>query len=199
MRLWLAAALLTLSQAAEAGLYTYRVSWSAVTHNTAGEPIAIGYYRVEYGDCAAGAARSSVTVPGDTTTVELVLPEAAYCWYVFAAGVESAASAVVVFHFQDNDGDGVADAIDNCLAVLNPAQVDSDGDGFGNACDGDLNNDGFTNAFDYALLRTLLGTPSTPPTYSPADFNADGYINQQDWALFRGMLGTPPGPSGSQP
>ncbi len=35
------------------------------------------------------------------------------------------------------DGDGVADEIDNCLAISNADQTDSDGDGFGDACDVD--------------------------------------------------------------
>lgn len=35
----------------------------------------------------------------------------------------------------DNDGDGVVNAADNCLDVVNPAQHDSDSDGYGDACD----------------------------------------------------------------
>jgi len=35
----------------------------------------------------------------------------------------------------DSDGDGVADAYDNCRAVANPSQADDDHDGFGNPCD----------------------------------------------------------------
>ena len=35
----------------------------------------------------------------------------------------------------DTDGDGVADAIDDCPLVADPAQADGDGDGVGQACD----------------------------------------------------------------
>lgn len=35
----------------------------------------------------------------------------------------------------DNDSDGVVDGIDNCPNVANPAQLDDDADGRGNACD----------------------------------------------------------------
>ena len=35
----------------------------------------------------------------------------------------------------DRDGDGVPDTLDNCPDVFNPLQVDSDGDGVGDACE----------------------------------------------------------------
>ncbi len=35
----------------------------------------------------------------------------------------------------DSDGDGIADALDNCPAVPNANQADADGDGVGDACD----------------------------------------------------------------
>src|SRR5687767_2691502 len=35
----------------------------------------------------------------------------------------------------DQDGDGVEDAIDNCLLIANPTQNDEDSDTFGDECD----------------------------------------------------------------
>ena len=99
----------------------------------------------------------------------------------------------------DTDSDGIPDAGDNCTLIANPTQCDSDGDGFGNHCDGDLNNNGFTNTQDYVLFRAQLGQPSVDPTYNQADLNCSGSVNSQDYVLFRGLLGSPPGPSGLVP
>ncbi|MBS1105486.1 MAG: hypothetical protein H6Q91_988 [Deltaproteobacteria bacterium] len=46
----------------------------------------------------------------------------------------------------DLDGDGVRDARDNCLELPNPDQRDTDGDGYGNLCDADFDNDGRVTA-----------------------------------------------------
>jgi hypothetical protein len=48
----------------------------------------------------------------------------------------------------DNDGDGVADADDNCPSASNPSQRNSDTDGFGDACDTDKDDDTVLNADD---------------------------------------------------
>ncbi len=99
----------------------------------------------------------------------------------------------------DTDGDGVPDATDNCTLVANPTQCDSESDGFGNHCDGDLNNNTFTNSQDFVLFRAQLGQPSVDPTYNQADLNCNGFVNSQDFVLFRGLLGSPPGPSAPIP
>jgi hypothetical protein len=83
--------------------------------------------------------------------------------------------------------------------VPNPDQCDSDGDGYGNLCDGDLNNNGFTNAFDTPLYRAQLGQPSIGPLFNKADINCNGFVNAFDSPLFRSLLGSPPGPSSLVP
>ena len=94
----------------------------------------------------------------------------------------------------DTDGDGVDDTVDNCSAVVNVSQIDSNGDGFGNACDADLNNDLVINAVDLGLLRLVFFTAD-----ADADFNGDGVVNVTDLGLLRlAFFGAPgPGATGS--
>lgn len=102
----------------------------------------------------------------------------------------------------DADGDGVADRVDNCTQRANYNQCDSDGDGYGNRCDGDLDGNNATNAQDTVSFRYRLGTTSPVPEswfYMAADINCNGTVNAQDTSLFRQLLGSPPGPSGRRP
>jgi hypothetical protein len=48
----------------------------------------------------------------------------------------------------DDDGDGVANGLDNCLLVPNPAQMDFDGDGIGDLCNVDADGDEFGDEVD---------------------------------------------------
>ena len=92
----------------------------------------------------------------------------------------------------DSDGDGIADNVDNCIFVPNPDQRDTNGNGVGNACDGDLNNDGVVNALDLGLFKKAFGNSTNPD----ADFNGDGRVNALDLGRFKQMFSKPPGPSG---
>ncbi len=104
---------------------------------------------------------------------------------------ELADDVFVVSNLADVDIDGVADIRDNCIAVENPDQTDSDNDGFGNACDADLNNDGHANFMDLSIFAGHFFSTS-----EVSDFNADGVVNNLDLAIFRSLFLQPVGPSG---
>jgi len=92
----------------------------------------------------------------------------------------------------DADGDGIDDAVDNCLGLANPGQQDTNGDGYGNLCDPDLNNDGVVNATDFNLLRAAFFKSGSG---LDADLNQDGYVNFLDLAILRTKYDGVPGPS----
>ncbi len=93
----------------------------------------------------------------------------------------------------DVDGDGVLDGADKCIEVANSDQRDTNGDGFGNVCDADLNNDGTINVVDLGLLRSVFFG-----SHADADFNGDGIVNVIDLGVLRGTFFGEPGPSGLQ-
>jgi hypothetical protein len=94
----------------------------------------------------------------------------------------------------DTDEDGIADEDDNCTLVPNADQRDTNGDGFGNICDPDLDNDGITNFIDLGTMRSVFF--SADPD---ADFNGDGVVNFVDLGIMRSLFFQPPGPSGVAP
>jgi FtsP/CotA-like multicopper oxidase with cupredoxin domain len=90
------------------------------------------------------------------------------------------------------DADNVLDYRDNCLLVTNTNQRDTNGDGFGNICDADLDNNGTVGFSDFTKFRAAFG--STNPD---ADFDGDGSVGFSDFTIFRSSFGSAPGPSGT--
>lgn len=90
----------------------------------------------------------------------------------------------------DVDGDGVIDTNDNCRVAANPGQRDTDGDGYGNVCDPDLNNDCVVNVIDLGQLRSVFFTADPG-----ADFDGDATVNVTDLGIMRDAFFDAPGPS----
>ena len=95
----------------------------------------------------------------------------------------------------DMDNDTALDGHDNCVLIDNADQRDTDADGYGNLCDGDLDNDGVVCTPDLVMFRTVLFTSAS----EDADFDGDGVVSTPDLVLFRQMLFSDPGPSGLVP
>lgn len=115
--------------------------------------------------------------------------------YSLAAAVLAAALlASTAVAGLDTDADGVPDSSDNCSLLANPDQRDTDGDGFGNACDPDLTNDEFVNFLDLTVFQGVFFSADMD-----ADFTGDGFVNFNDLAVMRAFFFLPPGPGATGP
>jgi hypothetical protein len=88
----------------------------------------------------SNATDGAIEVPVVTSQKTLLVPEAS------AAPVTQVA-AIATKPATDTDGDGVADAVDNCPVTANASQKDTDGDGQGDTCD-DSDGDGIFDDVD---------------------------------------------------
>lgn len=94
----------------------------------------------------------------------------------------------------DTDNDGIVDSLDNCVTKPNAGALfcDTDQDGYGNACDSDLDNNGATVGGDFAIFGSNFG--AVGPNIADGDCN--GSVVGGDFAIFGTNFGNPPGPSG---
>ena len=98
----------------------------------------------------------------------------------------------------DTDGDGVPDARDNATEVANPDQRDTDGDGYGNVVDPDLDDNGVVTASDATLFAAAFGQAVPAGDTGPiaaADFDGNGFVTASDARMFAEFFGGAPGPS----
>ena len=80
-------------------------------------------------------------------------------------------------HPIDSDGDNVFDSTDNCDHTSNPLQRNLDGDNYGDACDNDIDGDGYTNDQEESYGSDPKNSSSTPGTI---DSDNDGIPDSQD-------------------
>jgi hypothetical protein len=120
-------------------------------------------------------------------------------------GYEGADVGFRVVRLVDADGDGVANAEDNCVTRPNgPAipdqggnsQLDTDQDGYGNVCDRDLNQDGLVAGPDFTIFLGCFNQTATTHLCHAADMDGNDFVGGPDFTLFLQAFNAPPGPSG---
>ena len=76
-------------------------------------------------------------------------------------------------------------------------KLDTNGDGYGNACDADYDDNGVVGTGDFLALGSAFGSTSGQPGYDEdLDADGDGVIGAAEFLLFGSAFGAPPGPSG---
>jgi arylsulfatase A-like enzyme len=97
----------------------------------------------------------------------------------------------------DLDRDGVGDPEDNCLAVANPGQRDTNLDGFGNRCDADFDGNLAVTPTDWTRFKLGFLKSRGDPGYDPdLDLDGDDAVTPHDFILFRAAYLGGVGPSG---
>ncbi len=138
---------------------------------------------------ASGLLELDTQANGSYAT-QLHLPAGLAGEFLASASAGDLAASTLVQLMLDTDGDGVGDFRDNATLVPNADQRDSDGDGYGNVVDPDLNQDLIVDIFDLSLLDERFGSSD-----ADADFNGDGSVDLFDLSVLDGLFGGPPGPS----
>jgi len=151
-----------------------------------------GQYRINGG---AFQSIDGVVVAGDQIEVEVTSSNAELTTVSATVTIGGVADTFSVTTAGDTDGDGIIDVDDNCIEIANADQLDTDLDMYGNACDADFNNDGFTNSLDTGLFKAEFYTTGSVDT----DINGDSIVNSLDIGLYKQRFSLAPGPSGLIP
>ena len=128
-----------------------------------------------------------------------------------SGGADLDAVAVINTSGTDSDGDNIADYWDNCPQTSNETQYDTDEDGYGNACDCDINGDeggdGVVGAADFLVFKAAYGShgpqlvagdPGEDNEYTDAsenwnadaDFDGDLVVGASDFLIFKSRYGS---------
>lgn len=104
---------------------------------------------------------------------------------VVSDGTNEARQSVTVDVLRDSDGDTIADVEDNAILVFNTDQADSNGDGYGDVLDADMDGNGRVNALDFSILASSFNTQAGDPDFDVrADLNYDNRITALDFSVF---------------
>jgi len=99
----------------------------------------------------------------------------------------------------DTDGDGVENAFDNCTAVSNSTQTDTDHNGCGNSCTQvcDFNQNSVVDTADFLTLKMNFGSVQPAGTGGDCSPNPTvGTVGTEDFLKLKADFGAATGPSG---
>lgn len=110
--------------------------------------------------------------------------------YDFAGGGLQQVQLYFPNNAPDTDHDGIPDGADNAYLVPNPDQIDSDGDGFGDVSDCDVDNDGLVGRAELSQLVDAYGRSAADAGFiAELDFNHDEKLDFEDFALLKSRWG----------
>ena len=114
----------------------------------------LGHYVAVPGDVDGDGVNDVAGGASDVFTAQNPSPDGGYVQMLYHRYEPAVAG-------DDDDDDGVGEALDNCPVHSNTNQSDIDGDGSGDACDDDIDGDGFANEADNCPLDHSLDTTDT--------------------------------------